>query len=308
MCKEYLYRNKDKLSQIKRINKHNLKIKSLINVLTLKLGIPNSSTISGFEPYIIADPQNRPYGMSKQTATKLYSIPKYLINKPTSQYIKGKDIIIFSFPVVSFAPTPNNAKTNLSCVKCEHDIPSFKNNKAILSLYELKVVFKFKTGGYAIHLHQNCFEQNVRQPFYLGRCELGDTHNTKHEVVQRTFHIHTPTDETIDSKFEKTLLSGIYHCNPEIYSDNKFMSLDLALYIACKKFNIKNDLDDAVDIRDVKTIKFLDSTLGREWMEMLATEKHETLNCNQTSDLISTYKNNFNLPKKDVAKYIKYQL
>lgn len=307
MCKEYLFNNKDRIEKKKKINKHNLKIKSLINVLSLKMGIPNTMTLSSLEPYLIADPQNRPYGMNKQTATKLYSLPKYLINRPTTQLIKCKDVIIFSFPVVSFAPEVNNAKsciiTNANC----KEIPSVKSDKAILALYELNVVFKQKTGDYAIHLHQNCFEQNVRQPFYLGRCELGGTHNTKHELVQRTFHIHIPTDESIDTRFQQTLLSGIYHCNPEIYSNNNFMPLDLAIHIACKKFNIRNDLDDAVDIRDVKTIKFLDSSIGKDWMECLMNEKHETINFNQTASIISSLKD-VKVPKRDVTSYIKFQI
>ena len=307
MCKEYKFNNKDRIEKQKKINIHNLKIKSLINVLSLKMGVPNTMTLSSMEPYIIADPQNRPYGMNKQTAAKICALPKYLINKPKTQFIKGKDIAIFSFPVVSFAPVVNNSKSFIITNGNNFEVPSVQNNKAILSLYELNVVFKLKTGDYAIHLHQNCFEKNIRQPFYIGRCELGGTHNTKHELVQRTFHIHTPTDETIDTKFQNTLLAGIYHCNPEIYSNNDFLPLDLAIHIACKKYNIRNDLDEAVDIRDVKTVKFLDSDIGKDWLQLLAGEKHETLNFNQTSSIISTY-STIDPPKRDVTSYIKFQI
>lgn len=307
MCKEYLFRNKDKLEKTKKINRHNLKIKSLINVLSLKLGVLNTQTLSKFEPYMIADPQNMPYGMNKQTAINLHSLPKFLINKPTTQMEKTRNVMIFSFPVVSFAPDVNNAKSCIILPRREGEIPSIKNNKNILSLYQLNVVFKLKTGEYSIHLHQNCFDKNVRQPFYLGRCELGETHNTKHEVVQKTFHIHTPTDESIDTKFQSTLLSGIYHCNPEVYSNHPFLPLDLAIHIACKKYNIVNDLDDAIDLRDVRTDKFLDSSLGKEWMEDLANRKCETINLNNVNSLINTYQK-INVPKRDLTSFIKFQI
>ena len=164
-----------------------------------------------------------------------------------------------------------------------------------------------KSGDYKISLHQNCFEKNERQALFVGRCELGQTHNTKHEPVQKTFHIHTPTDENIDTTFNKSLIGGIYHCNPEVYSNNKNLPLEVGIHLALKKFNIKNDIDDAIDIGRYKTIEFLDSSCGKEWTENLNKEKAETINFNQTRTILDVSKK-IKIPQSSIACFVNSEI
>lgn len=296
----YSYRpnNKDKINPyLKSINKHTLHIKGLINALTLKLNLCQSQIISELAPVTCATPQKGPYSLNKATLQKIYELPKMFINKPTIKHDEIDDAMLFSFPVVSFTPSVNGSKT---CI-----INSYSENGTIkdLSLYQLNVYFKLKDGKYIITLHQNMFDKGTRQPIFLGRLEIGDTHNTKHEKIRSTFHTHIPFDKNLDVEFNKTLLGAIYHCKPDIFVGYQNASLETALKIAMKKFNITNDLDDAVNLKKHSVSSFLSSCCGEEWSNELLGMQKRSIHHAQIEGILKE-EAFLGKPKLDIAKFI----
>lgn len=290
--------NKDKInSNLRSIDKHTLAIKGLINALSLNVKLLQTQVISDLKAIIHANPQKGPYAFNKPNLSKIYELPKVLINTPTIEYKKDFDSIVFSFPVVSFAPSINRSRTSI--ISCNNVENSAKN----LSLFQLNVFYNLKEDKYQIALHQNMFDKGNRQPVFLGRIEVGDTHNTKHEKVRSTFHTHFPHDKNLDLNYNKSIVKAIYHCAPDVYVGHTKTSLETALKIAMKKFNITNDFNDAVNLKKQSVNSFLNSACGKEWTASLIKKPKSSLHRHQIEDIL-TEETYHGKPKLEIASFI----